>query len=127
MAAPANIYSVVVFDLKPKVKEFIDKLNNEGQIDLDSNGYPYLLKVEQQGPNHVCHVVRNGKQENFIMNTRRRADPITSWNPSDGYKRMGGKKVVVVSTDSEDGPRGERAKRRSFESFKRLTNQILEG
>jgi len=127
MAAPPNIYSVVVFDLKPKVKDYIDKLNDAGQIDLDENGYPYLVKVEQQGPNHVCHIVRNGKMENFILNTRRKSDPITSWNGADGYKRTGGKKVVVVSTNSEEKPRGERAKRRSFESFRRLTNQLLQG
>lgn len=127
MTAPPNIYSVIVFDLKPKIKDYIEKLNNEGQIDLDSNGYPYLIKVEQQGSNHICHIVRNGKMENFIMNTRRRADPIPSWDGTDGYKRVGGKKVVVVKTDTDDKPRGERAMRRSFESFRRLTKQLIEG
>jgi hypothetical protein len=126
MNAPANIFSVVVLDLKPKIRKFIDKLNGDGQIDLDDNGHPYLLKVDQQGANHVCHIVRNSRQENFIINTRKQADPIQSWDAMDGYHRVGGKKVIIVQTDG-DKPKGERAKRRSFESFRRLAKQIIEG
>lgn len=124
MAQP-NIYTMVVFDLHPKIAEYIEALNADGQIDLDDAGYPYLLNVQQEGSNHVCNIVRNGQQENFVMNTRKRRDPIKSWNESDGYKRTGGKKVIQVTTDGEPDRR-ERA-RRPFESFERLTTQILEG
>jgi len=120
---PINIYSNVVFDLNKKISNFIDGLNNSNQIDLDDDGYPYLISVNRVGPNFVVHIVRNNKVENFILNTRKRKDPITSWNPQDGYQRRGGKKVVSVDT-SADTPRRERAKR-SYESFERLTDQLL--
>ena len=126
MDAPANIYSVVVFDLHPKIRELIDKLNDEGQIDLCDSGYPYLLSAEKTGPNYDVQFVRNGSQENFIMNTRKKADPVRSWDPLDGHKRTGGKKIITVDT-SGDKPRPERARRPSMESFQRLTDEILKG
>lgn len=120
---PINIYSNVVFDLNKKIAGFIEELNNNNQIDLDDDGYPYLIKVNRVGPNFVVHIVRNNKIENFILNTRKRKGPITSWNADDGFQRRGGKKVVSVDT-SPDAPRRERQKR-SYESFERLTDQIL--
>ena len=127
MAAPPNIYSVIVYDLKPKVSDFIDDLNERGQIDLDANGYPYIIKIDAKGPNHMCHIVRNGQVENFVMNTRKRRPPICSWNENDGYVRRGGKKVITVDTVGDgEGRRPERAKR-TFEAFQRLTDQILRG
>lgn len=126
MNAPANIYSTVVFDLHPKVKEFIDSLNELGQIDLSDDGYPYLLGVEKTGNNINIRLVRNGQQESAIMNTRKRADPILSWSHEDGFKRTGGKKVITVDTEG-DKPRPERARRPSLESFRKLTDQILRG
>ena len=128
MNRPANIYSAIVFDLHPKVKEYIDQLNNDGQVDLDDDGYPYLVKVDRNGANQVCHLVRNGKMENFIMNTRRSAEPINSWKPEDGFRRMFGKKVIAIDVNpaGDDGRRAERAKRTSIESIKRLVNHILD-
>lgn len=123
MTAPANIYSTVVFDLHPKVKAFIDSLNEMGQIDLSPDGYPYLLGVDKTGNNIEIKLVRNGQQESAIMNTRKRADPILSWT-EDGYKRTGGKKVITVDANGEK-TRPERARRPSLESFRRLTDQIL--
>ena len=126
MTAPANIYSVVVFDLHPKIREIIDKMNDEGQIDLCDNGYPYLLSAEKTGPNYDVQFVRNGKRENFIVNTRKKADPVRSWNPLDGFKRTGGKKVIAVDTKGDDA-RPERARRPALESFLQLTDEILKG
>jgi len=124
MTTPANIYSVVVFDLHPKIREIIDQMNDEGQIDLCDNGYPYLLSAEKTGPNYDVQFVRNGNRENFIMNTRKKADPVRSWNPSDGFKRTGGKRVITVDTKGDD-TRPERARRPAMESFLRLTDEIL--
>lgn len=126
MAAPPNIYSVIYYDLKPKVRELIQDLDDRGQIDYDSNGYPYVVKLDCKGSNHMCHFVRNGQVENFVMNTRKRQPPLCSWNESDGYVRRGGKKVITVDTGGDDGKRPERAKR-TFEAFQRLTDQILRG
>jgi hypothetical protein len=120
---PINIYPAIIFDLKKKVKDYIDELNDKGQIDLDDNGYPYLLKVDQQGQNILCHIVRNGKAESFLLNTRKRKDPIKSWNEEDGYVRKGGKRVVVVKTNNGK-IRGERAKK-SMEAFENIIGQIL--
>lgn len=126
MTAPANIYSTVVFDLHPKIRELIDQMNNEGQIDLSDDGYPYLLSAEKMGPNYDIKFVRNGQQENIIMNTRKKAEPVRSWDSSDGYKRTGGKKVITVDTKGDD-TRPERARRPSMESFLNLTDSILKG
>ena len=125
MNAPANIYSMVAYDLHPKVAELIAKMDADGQIDYDDQGFPYLLSAEKVGPNWVVQFVRNGQQENFVMNTRKRSDPIRSYDPLDGYRRKGGKKVIFSNPD-EGQPRPERQKR-SFESFRRLATQILEG
>ncbi len=126
MTAPANIYSVVVFDLHPKIRELIDQMNDEGQIDLGDDGYPYLLSAEKTGPNYDIQFVRNGKQENIIMNTRKKAEPIRSWDAVDGYKRTGGKKIITVDTGGDE-TRPERARRPSMESFQRLADEILGG
>jgi len=126
MTAPANIYSTVVFDLHPKIRELIDQMNAEGQIDLSDDGYPYLLSAEKTGPNYDIKFVRNGNQENIIMNTRKKAEPVRSWNPADGYKRTGGKKVITVDTGGDEN-RPERARRPSMESFLHLADSILKG
>lgn len=119
-----NIYMAVVYKMKPKVREYIDKLNDEGQIDLDDNGYPYVLNIEPQGANVMCQIVRNGASENFLMNTRSKADPIESWDRNDGFMRRGGKKVIMVTTPQQDGAKPERAKR-TLETFTRIVEQIL--
>ncbi len=127
MNKPVNIYSAVVFDLHPRIKEFIDQLNTDGQIDLDDDGYPFILKIDATGGNKICHMVRNGKQENFIINTRKRKDPVMSWSPEDGYKRFFGKRVVSIDTSPEKtSARPEREKRSSTESIQRIVGQILE-
>ena len=123
MAAP-NIYSASLFTMKPKVRGYIDKLNKQGQIDLDEHGYPYVLKIEPQGTNTMCHIVRNGAAESFLMNTRSKAPPVESWDRNDGYRRTGGKKVIMV-TSPQNGAKAERAKR-TIDSFERIVDQILE-
>lgn len=133
MSKPVNIYSAVIFDLNPVLKRYIDKLRDDGQIDLDDHGYPYLLKVRRDGPNHVCDIVRNGKMENFIINTRKKKrGPICSWDEDDGYVRTGGKKVISIDDASGEKPEpskqnSKRAERplRTLESFKRITTDIL--
>lgn len=123
-----NIYSAVVFDLHPKVRELIDKLNGDGQIDLDGSGYPYVLAVDKTGSNYTVKIARNGQEESIILNTRKRADPVKSWNPLDGFRRQGGRKVIQVDTGGgEPAARPERARRPSLESFRRLTDEILRG
>ena len=126
MTAPPNIYSSVVFDLHDKVRELLDALNSDGQVDLCDGGYPYLLSAEKTGNNYTIQLVRNGNQESVILNTRKKADPIKSWDPLDGYKRSGGKKVITVDTSGDDN-RPERARRPSLETFQRLADDILRG
>ena len=121
---PVSIYSTIVFDLHPRVKEFLDQLNADGQIDLDPTGYPFLIGVDRQGGNFLVNIARNSRQENFIINPRRKADPVMSWNPQDGFARSGGKQVIVVQAPDQDGVRKER-QRRPMESFQRLVDNIL--
>ena len=113
---------MVVFDLHPKVKDYIDTLNTEGQIDLDSSGYPYVIGVDSQGSNITVSMVRGGQQESFVMNTRKRREPILSWNKDDGFVRRGGKKVISLDNTKD---RSER-KKRPMESFNKLLEQILQ-
>ncbi len=124
MDKPANIYSAVIFDLHPRISGYIDELNKAGQIDLDDNGYPFLLSVQRQGPNHVCQMVRNGAQENFIINTRKKRDPVCSWDSNDGYMRKGGKRVIQLQSPAPEAPKPERRKR-TFETFRRLVGQLI--
>ena len=128
MNKPVNIYSAIIFDLHPRISGYLDELNKAGQIDLDGDGYPFILGVNKQGTNHVCHIVRNGAQENFIMNTRKKRDPICSWNQDDGYVRQGGKRVIQIDTGApaQEQPRPERRKRR-IEAFQRIVGQIMKG
>ncbi|RKZ79170.1 MAG: hypothetical protein DRQ35_04730 [Gammaproteobacteria bacterium] len=114
--APTNIYPLVVFDIHKRIREYIDKLNEEGQIDQDSNGYPYLIKVDGNGSNHTVQIVRNNKIESFLINTRKRQDPITSWNANDGYKNQSVKQTVDVPSNV-DADRSERAKRESYDNI----------
>lgn len=127
MNKPVNIYSAIVFDLHPRIKDYIDQLNSDGQVDLDDDGYPYIVKLDNVGGNKICHIVRNGQMENFIINTRKRVkQPVVSWNPKDGFRRFFGKRVVSVS-GPDDSKRPERQKRSSLESIQRLVGQILKG
>ena len=114
--APTNIYPLVVFDIHKRIREYIDKLKEEGQIDLDSNGYPYLVKVDGNGSNHTVQIVRDNKLESFLINTRKRQDPITSWKTDDGYKNHAVKQTVDVPQDQIQD-RSERAKRESYDNI----------
>lgn len=126
MADP-NIYAMVVMNLHPKIRQFIDRINDDGQIDLDPSGHPYLLRVEPRGQNHVIFLKRNGHEENFIINTRKRSEPLISWNPGDGFVRQANKRVISMDKE-EDGPRRERSMRKiPFESFERVVDQIIRG
>jgi len=81
-----SVFAAIVFDLHPKVKAFLDNLNANRQIDLDSNGYPYVIKSERHGNNIVTSIRRNNKVETFILNPRKKGDPVKSWG-LDGFVR----------------------------------------
>lgn len=83
-----NIYPTIVYDIHPKIREFIEELDRGGQIDRDESNRPYVTKVEDAGKNRIVHIMRNGKSENFLIATRRRVhDPVLSWSPTDGFVR----------------------------------------
>lgn len=124
MNAPINIYAAVVFDLPQKLIDYIGQLDTAGQIDHDEHDQPYLLKVEKKGSNYHCFIVRNGKEANFIINTRKRRDPVLTWNAADGYKRKDPLQHKIVQTQAPLGARQERA-RRTVETWERLVGQIL--
>lgn len=113
MTGYPNIYTAVVYDLHPKVRNFIDQLNTEGQIDLCAAGYPYLIRCERSGPNIVTTISRNNRPETFVLNPRKRSEPITSWSPADGFQRPVQNKTVLVqpTAGAEQSSRRERARR----------------
>jgi len=106
-----SIYATVVFDLHPKVKNYLDQLNGTGQVDLDDMGYPYLIKCDRQGPNFFTQISRNNRLENFVLNPRKRSDPVISWNNSDGFERPQQKQVVMVKVPDGEMNRKERDRR----------------
>ena len=110
MSEYPSIYAVTVFDLHTKVKEFLDKLNAEGQVDLDPSGYPYLVSSKKQGTNYVTQISRNNQLENFVLNPRKQAAPIVSWNEADGFQRPQHKQVVMVQSP-DDSTKQERGRR----------------
>jgi hypothetical protein len=121
MERPLNIYSAVAFDLHSKIRNIIDDLNKNGQIDHDDHGHPYVIAIENVGgANRRIDFIRAGKQENILVNTRRRTDPIRSFNPNDGYKRMDMPRLPTMRIAAD---RRERQKRDTFES---IVDQIFE-
>ena len=126
MAGYPNIYATVVFDLHPKIKDFIDQLNHDGQIDQDEYGYPYLIKSDRQGANIVTHISRNNRLENFVLNPRKKVAPICSWNTNDGFARTEQKRVTVIQ--QSDDNRQERPRRLvSSRAIESIVEGMLEG
>lgn len=111
MSGYPNIYTSVVFDLHPKVKEFIEQLNRDGQIDLDSSGYPYLISSQRQGSNIITQISRNNKLENFVLNPRKKAVPLCTWDSNDGFSRPEQKRVTVMQDNAGKTSRKERERR----------------
>ena len=110
MSQYPSIYAVSVFDLHSKVKNYLDNLNSRGQIDIDSSGYPYLISCSKNGSNFVVQISRNNRLENFVLNPRKQAAPITSWNEDDGFQRPQHKQVVMVQSP-DDPTKSERGRR----------------
>jgi hypothetical protein len=121
-----NIYPAIVHDLHSKVRKFIDNLNLEGQIDLDSQGYPFVVNIVPLSGSFQVKIIRNSQYESFTLNPRKRtAKPIMTWNPDDGYVRPTPNKSKI-SIDDPEKKSTERKRRPAFEAFEHLVNGILE-
>jgi hypothetical protein len=117
-----NIYHAIVFDLHPRVREFLDSLDQSGQIDRDETNTPHVVSVESPGASlYRCIFQRNGKPENFVLHTRKRADPVRSWRDEDGYKRQ------ERPAEKETTPSRKERKRRPFHAYESIVEQILRG
>lgn len=124
MSSYPNIYAAVVFDLHPKIKSYIDRLNTTGQIDLDPHGYPYLISCNKNGANYDVQIARNGNLEKFVMNPRRKVEPHITWNPNDGFQRPQQKKVSVMKSDGQPDRR-ERARRPISAAVESIIESIM--
>lgn len=115
-----NIYHAVVFDLHPKIKEFLDSLDLEGQIDRDETNTPHVLSVESPATSiYRCLFMRNGKPENFVLHTRKKVEPVRSWRLEDGFRRAERPpSVEVISVKKERD-------RRKVHPFESIVEQIL--
>lgn len=123
MMTRPNIYATVAFDLHPRARDFIEQLNREGQIDLDATGHPYLLNVQKVGPNLKLEIVRNNAAETILINTRKKAPPLTTWDTQDGYVRQKNNQTMIVQPQA-GAPRPERS-RRTLESYRKMVDEIL--
>lgn len=129
MERPVNIYPAVMFDLHPRIKAYIDELDQSGQIDHDEHRSPYVTGIEDVGVNRRIFLIRNGRSENFVLNTRRKAPPHISWNAQDGYRRKSPvTQPVVPPAAAKNGRRPERAKRtnESASVFEAIVESIFE-
>lgn len=116
-----NIYPAIVHNLHWKVKELLDQLDNGGQIDRDEFNAPHVLQMDSPGPSVIrCIFIRNAKPENFVLHTRKKADPFKSWRDDDGYKR----KDRAEANDKSEPSRKERD-RRKVNPFESIMEQIL--
>ncbi len=116
-----NIYHAIVFDIHPKIREFLDTLDQAGQIDHDETNAPHVVSIENLGDNSSirrCVFMRNGKPENFVIHTRRKAEAIRSWADGDGYVRK------ETSKEDEAKSRKERD-RRAGHPFESIVDSIL--
>ena len=108
MMVNPNIYHAIVFDLHQKVREFLDQLDQTGQIDHDETRAPHVISVDNPNSSVFrCMFLRNGRPEHFLIHTRRKAEPIRSWT-EDGWKRP-----APVETPPEHGNRKERERRQN--------------
>lgn len=117
MSGYPSIYATVVFDLHPKVKAFLEKLNHDGQIDLDPSGHPYLIGLDQVGPNFSVKISRNNRLENFVLNPRKKAEPVCSWNSADGFIRPQAKQVSIVQQATPKSSERQKVSMRAFEAI----------
>jgi hypothetical protein len=114
-----NIYPAIVHNLHRKVREILDQLDLNGQIDRDEFNAPHVLQMDTPGPSVIrCIFIRNGRPENFVLHTRKQADPFRSWKDDDGYKRKD------HSEDKPETSRKERDRRR-VNPFESIMEQIL--
>jgi len=126
MAEYPSIYATVVFDLHPRVKSLLDDLNHDGQIDRDQSGYPYLISVDRVGPNFVGTISRNNQKETFTVNPRKRAAPIFSWNPNDGFQRPVAKRTAIIQAPTKtSGPQTRARTAVTTSMMESLVNEML--
>lgn len=117
MALP-NIYTSAASELPQKVVDYITHLDSTGQVDRDSNGEPYITSFSKVGSGCRVKFIRNGFEENFFTNYRKRpgADGLVrperlSCDLTDGYKRKDEEKKRVVADPGSDKPKGERTRK----------------
>lgn len=118
MPDTTNIYAMIIHSLPPKVREYIRGIDKAGQIDHDSNNMPIITGVQNNGSNVTVYIMRNGRLEHAIVNTRKRSgsNVIASWDETDGFVRSDDESHTEIGDErpSMDGGETERT-RRSFE------------
>lgn len=88
----------------------MDSLDQAGQIDHDETQAPHVLSVDNPNASVFrCMFMRNGKPENFLIHTRRKVEPIRSWQ-DDGWVRP---VPVAVPVVDDQGKRKERERRKT--------------
>jgi hypothetical protein len=114
-----GIYASILSTANQRVVAYLDWLDQQGQIDRDANGDPFVIRIERPDDRMIrVFVRRDGYEHNFIMNPRKRADAGTgvveplkkSWNDRDGWRRADPPRQRVAPSQS-DGKVRERAKR----------------
>lgn len=113
----ANIYAQSISSMNGRVRAYVDFLDENGQVDRDANSDPIVTRMDPVQPNNWrVFFLRNGYEENFLMNPRKRTgengvvEPIRkTWNPADGFRRVEPMRQKIAQDMSN--PRAERSRR----------------
>jgi hypothetical protein len=100
--------------LYPNIGRYVDALDKQGQIDLDSSDIPFVLgfkPIESVGGVFVSvNISRNNKMVLFNMKAGRVTKPRNPVNTEDGWERPPREEKLVIQPDEKQGSGKERRK-----------------
>lgn len=117
--------------LYPNIGRYVDVLDKEGQIDLDSSDIPFVLgfkPIESVGGVFVSvNISRNNKMVLFNMKAGRVTKPRNPVNTEDGWERPAREEKLVIQPDEQKGS-GKERRRIAAESldFQTMAKRLIE-
>jgi len=112
---------------------YVDELNSAGQVDLDSNGEPFVISYEDVAGEQTLirvFIKRNNTKQNFVINKRSRtgSPKRASFDTDDGWKRDDSAKPETIDEKpkpkSSAKPNQERSRRAGL-NFETVIKTLL--
>lgn len=111
-----NVFTRAVAELPQKVSDYVSFLDKTGQVDRDANRDPIILSYGRDGSGYRVKFTRDGYEENFFINHRKRVGPgghvepvSKTWDESDGFVRRDAPKQRLVSPEAGGSERRMRS------------------